>query len=197
MKIYKIPTHDIPEYLKFFSRLIKILCGCSLGTMLLAYWFIFIPIIMEFLRDFHEGYFVWVIIFLISIPFLFGGIFTIAVLINGLKYNRFMAEAIVFRLDDSMITREIDLDSEQRMSRLIWYWYRRSKLIAPFQWSLSLPLEKIAVVKEKKRHLVICTSLNPFDAPHTMLIPKQIERYEELKLVLLERVKKNNNFNKN
>lgn len=178
MKEFKIDPARLGEYTKRNDgRVLKILVITMLSMPFLMY-----P--MTQMEGFPKEV-AWA--FLGSL--LFTTLIVGSIYVNNKKMTRLSAENLVIRIDDSSITRTIDLDNEPRMNFLHKYGYKRAKSISG-GYDARIEFSDLKSIETKKGDLwVRSKSSYRLDGKNIVLVPRELLGYEEVESLLKEKLK--------
>ncbi len=126
-----------------------------------------------------------IIIFSAFIPMVLFGLITW----NSYKIKKIFYENYFIKVNDTIIRKYINLENNSKLSGFDKMNWDKAKRLYP-QNNISIEWEKLSKIEEKKYGLWLKTkNANNFFGGGQVIIPKEIEKYEELKQIINEKRK--------
>jgi hypothetical protein len=126
-----------------------------------------------------------IIILSVSIPIVLFGLITW----NSYKFKKIFYDNYLIEINDTIIRKYINLENNSKLSGLDKMNWDKAKRLYP-QNDISIEWEKINKIEEKKYGLWLKTeNANNFFGSGQVIIPREIEKYEELKQIINEKRK--------
>lgn len=126
-----------------------------------------------------------IIFFSVSIPILIFGF----IIWHSYKFKKIFYDNYLININDKMIRKHINLENKSELSGLDKMNWERAKRLYP-QNDISIEWEKISKIEEKKYGLWLKTeNSNNLFGSGQVIIPREIEKFEELKQIINEKRK--------
>ena len=125
-----------------------------------------------------------ILFFSASIPI----VFMVFITWNSYNFKKIFYSNYLIEINDTIIKKHISIENS-KLSELNAMNWKKAKRLYP-QNNISIEWEKITKVEEKKYGLWLKTeNTNNFFGSGQVIIPKEIEKYEELKQIINEKRK--------
>ncbi len=178
MKQYRLHRNKIKDYTKRQdNRVFKMLLVAMLLMTLLM-----LPMILL-----DEMYRAMAWMFVVSL--VFTNLVVFLIYRNNQKLGLLGAKNLLVTIDDTSITRIIDLDNEPRMNFLHKYAYQNAKQISGAYYA-QIAFKDLKSVETKKEDLWLkSTKSNSFNGKNMIVIPTELEGFEEIEKILKAKLK--------
>lgn len=177
MKIYKIDSSKISAYTnRITNRLLKIILSSMILVMVLIFYTF--PNQNEPISEKLPS---------LLISFSFSSVLMGFLYFNNKKLTFYMAESLQIIIDDTSITRKINLDQDMRLNFIHRSSYNKAKGTSGIYEKIDF--DQIKSIEKKKNEIwVKATNSNAITNSNIVVIPKEISNFEEIENILNSRL---------
>jgi len=177
MKIYKIDDSKISEYSKRNNKkLFKMIIFGAIAA--------FMPVFLITQLEGSSGELTYIMLFSFLIMAIFIGI----VFINNIRFAQIAAENLQIIVDDSSITRIINLDNELRLNFLHKIGYKKAKNTYGGFYE-KIDFDSIKSIEKKDGDLWIKAPNATVLGKNMVLVPKELKDFDEVEREINSRLK--------